>query len=362
MNSELLLLIAIIENQQVNRPKSFEYQKMVKHDSTGDERRENRHKSPQDSDRRGKSLKSSHRRRSEESSPRGSKRYLDGRRRTEDSHHSRHRRDEFREDRRDHTRDHREDRRHRSEREELKRKIKEEPLSDEEQSRRPRREEERETVDIRVKEEPQSDTEDRRPRRRNRFPREEDVSQYQYGHSEVKQEEPAAAPVEKQKPNFGLSGKLTEEKNIFNGVVVKYSEPPEARVPKRRWRFYVFKGEESLPTLYLHRQSAYLLGRDRKVADIPIDHPSCSKQQAVLQFRLITYDRQDGTTGRTVRPYVIDLESANGTFVNGNKIESKRYVELFEKDVLKFGFSTREYVLLHEDSKAEAGQDDMGQE
>ena len=62
------------------------------------------------------------------------------------------------------------------------------------------------------------------------------------------------------KPKFGLSflcqpckevikseilslllGALTEETNTFNGVVVKYSEPPEARKPKRRWRFYVFK-------------------------------------------------------------------------------------------------------------------------
>ena len=123
----------------------------------------------------------------------------------------------------------------------------------------------------------------------------------------------------------------------------------------------MFKGEESLPTLYLHRQSAYLLGRDRKVCDIPIDHPSCSKQQAVLQFRLVNYDRADGTTGRTVRPYIIDLESANGTFINSQKVEPKRYVELVEKDVLKFGFSSREYVLLHEDSKAEAAMDDMGQ-
>ena len=38
-----------------------------------------------------------------------------------------------------------------------------------------------------------------------------------------------------------LLGALTEETNTFNGVVVKYSEPPEARKPKRRWRFYVFK-------------------------------------------------------------------------------------------------------------------------
>ena len=81
------------------------------------------------------------------------------------------------------------------------------------------------------------------------------------------------------------------------------------RVPKRRWRFYVFKvfpfwrfckelsaelkrclefwytwavsildchiiamfkGSETLPTLHLHRQSAYLMGRDRKVKKRPL--------------------------------------------------------------------------------------------
>ena len=72
-------------------------------------------------------------------------------------------------------------------------------------------------------------------------------------------------PVEKEGVNLGLSGALTADVNTFNGVVIKYAEPPEARVPKRRWRFYVFKGEEVLPTLHLHRQSAYLMGRDRKV-------------------------------------------------------------------------------------------------
>ena len=116
-----------------------------------------------------------------------------------------------------------------------------------------------------------------------------------------------------------------------------------------------------MPTLYLHRQSAYLIGRDRKVADIPSDHPSCSKQHAVLQFRLVNYERSDGSSGRTVRPYIIDLEAANGTFVNGQKIDSKRYVELFERDVIKFGFSSREYVLLHEESKTDAAIDDVGQ-
>ena len=166
-------------------------------------------------------------------------------------------------------------------------------------------------------------------------------------------------PPPKEKPNFGLSGKLTEETNTFRGIVVKYSEPPEARMPKRRWRFYPFKGEKALPVMYMHRQSAYLIGRERAVVDMPVDHPSCSKQHAALQYRLVKFDRDDGSVGRRIRPYLIDLESANGTYINSVKIEPKRYVELMEKDVIKFGFSSREYVFLHENSKDEELDDDV---
>ena len=135
------------------------------------------------------------------------------------------------------------------------------------------------------------------------------------------------------------------------------------------------QGSEELPILYIHRQSAYLLGRDRKVADIPLDHPSCSKQHSVLQYRLVPVTRQDGTTAKRVQLYVMDLNSANGTFVNNKKIESQKYIQLLEKvsevvipeimvmtrcfqDVLKFGFSSREYVLLHDQSNEE--EEDLG--
>ncbi|KAH8306863.1 hypothetical protein KR018_008954, partial [Drosophila ironensis] len=170
-----------------------------------------------------------------------------------------------------------------------------------------------------------------------------------------KEEEPA----EKEKPNFGLSGALTEDTNKVNGVVVKYSEPPEARKPKRRWRLYPFKGETALPTLHIHRQSCFLVGRDRKVVDLAVDHPSCSKQHAALQYRLVPFERDDGSQGKRVRLYLIDLESANGTFLNNKKIEGRKYYELIEKDVIKFGFSSREYVLLHENSKEDQEDDDV---
>lgn len=184
-------------------------------------------------------------------------------------------------------------------------------------------------------------------RRENRQRREENL-EHDFGESEGRSGDSNAPPPDKEKPNFELSGALTEDTNTFRGVVIKYNEPPEARIPKRRWRLYPFKNDEPLPVMYIHRQSAYLLGRQRKIADIPIDHPSCSKQHAVFQYRLVEFTRADGTPGRRVRPYIIDLGSGNGTYLNNQRIEAQRYYELKEKDVLKFGFSSREYVLLHE--------------
>lgn len=39
-----------------------------------------------------------------------------------------------------------------------------------------------------------------------------------------------APPIDKEKPDFGTSGLLAEETNKVNGVVVVYTEPPEARM------------------------------------------------------------------------------------------------------------------------------------
>ncbi|KAL9556854.1 hypothetical protein MBANPS3_001676 [Mucor bainieri] len=154
-------------------------------------------------------------------------------------------------------------------------------------------------------------------------------------------------PVEKVEPNFGLSGKLAAETNTVKGVELKYNEPPEAAKPANKWRLYVFKGDEQVDLLHVHRQSSYLIGRDRLVVDIPVDHPSCSKQHAVLQYRIVTEEGANGKPVKVVKPFIIDLEATNGTFLNNEQIPATRFVELKAKDVLKFGSSTREYVLLH---------------
>ncbi|KAF8349269.1 smad nuclear interacting protein 1 [Amanita rubescens] len=172
---------------------------------------------------------------------------------------------------------------------------------------------------------------------------------------------PDASEKNKAKPNFAPSGLLAAETNTIratNGesTVLKYNEPPEARRPTVGWRLYVFKGEEQVDLLHINRQSAYLIGRDRLVADIVIDHPSCSKQHAVIQLLTAQVDRfvheknELGDTRGVIKPYVIDLESTNGTHVNGVTIPPSRFYELKQSDVIKFGTSAREYVLLHDEA------------
>lgn len=158
---------------------------------------------------------------------------------------------------------------------------------------------------------------------------------------------------EKEKPNFGNTGRLAAESNTIKSVegqsiVLKYHEPPEARKPSQKdaWRMYVFKDSDVLETVELSSRSCWLFGREHSVADFPIDHPSCSKQHAVIQFRYIEKKNEYGDRMGKVKPYIIDLESANGTKVNGDPAPAKRYFELMDKDVIKFGLSTREYVLM----------------
>ncbi len=120
-----------------------------------------------------------------------------------------------------------------------------------------------------------------------------------------------APEVEKQKPNFSNTGKLAAETNTVAGtnIVLKYNEPPEARKPAARdaWRLYVFKGSEMLETVELGGRSCWLVGRERMVVDFPVDHPSCSKQHAVVQFRHVVKTNEFGDMDGRVR--LVELSS-----------------------------------------------------
>jgi hypothetical protein len=163
--------------------------------------------------------------------------------------------------------------------------------------------------------------------------------------NEVKKE----IPILKEGPNFNLSGKLAASQNTTEkGVVLKWTEPPEARLPVgQKWRLYIMKDEQEVEKpIKLYNQKSYLFGRDRDTVDIPTDHPSCSKQHAAICFRA---GKDKSGDKQVVKPFLIDLKSTNGTLLNGKKIEDSRYYELIPNDIIQFGHSTREYILINED-------------
>ncbi|CAO1615667.1 unnamed protein product [Jaminaea pallidilutea] len=205
------------------------------------------------------------------------------------------------------------------------------------------------------------DDEDRyRPRRRSRSPdfeRQRQREREAYGASagfepEVSTSADAAGAEDDkadEEPDFKPSGLLAKESNQVNGTALKYHEPPEAKRPKKKWRLYVFKNGEEIDLLHVSQQSCYLFGRDRAVVDVPLDHSSCSKQHAVLQYRMTVEKNEYGDEKRNIKPFLLDLESANGTTVNQKEVPASRYYELRNGDTVRFAASEREWVLLCED-------------
>ena len=156
----------------------------------------------------------------------------------------------------------------------------------------------------------------------------------------------------RQEPTFEMSGLLRREANANErGKFIDHDEPADAVVAgdTLRLRMYVFKGDEEVEApLLLNAKTRYVFGRDREAVDVATDHPSCSKQHAVVQFRRERDEEKYGKTRWRVTCWLLDLNSTNRTKLNGKWIEPQWYYELSSKDCVQFGSSTRTYVFIDE--------------
>lgn len=121
-----------------------------------------------------------------------------------------------------------------------------------------------------------------------------------------------------------------------------YTEPSWAGLPGVPYTFELLKNGAILDTVPLSQQSYFVVGR-LPVCDISLEHPSISRYHAVVQYRGNAGDT--GAVGEKLGFYIYDLGSTHGTFVNKNKIPSKTYMRLHVGHVVKFGGSTRLFIL-----------------
>ena len=133
--------------------------------------------------------------------------------------------------------------------------------------------------------------------------------------------------------------------NLYKGVKTKdgrrldYVEPSDAAAPTETWRMYPYKGDQEVDVPVVMTRAFTLFGRVAANVDVVLRHRSVEPQHAVVQFR---------TFGERVLPYVIDLGSKEGTWLNKQRVAPKTYVELRHGDVVWFGRSSTDYLVLNE--------------
>lgn len=98
------------------------------------------------------------------------------------------------------------------------------------------------------------------------------------------------------------------------------------------WRLDVIRDGVELEPLNVHSKAVWLIGR-QPTCDIALEHPSLSRQHAVLQHR------SNGAL------YVFDLASTHGTFLNKQRLDPNTYVQVVNGDFIKFGGSSRQFIV-----------------
>eukprot|EP00252_Welwitschia_mirabilis_P000617 TRINITY_DN1060_c0_g1_i1.p1 TRINITY_DN1060_c0_g1~~TRINITY_DN1060_c0_g1_i1.p1 ORF type:complete len:751 (+),score=218.77 TRINITY_DN1060_c0_g1_i1:121-2373(+) len=111
-----------------------------------------------------------------------------------------------------------------------------------------------------------------------------------------------------------------------------YQIPPWSEPPGQPYFLEVLKEGSIIDNLDVSEKGAYMFGRSDQ-CDFVLEHPSVSRYHAVLQFK------GNGDV------FIYDLGSTHGSFVNKTQIKPKVYKQLHVGDILRFGQSTRLYIL-----------------
>lgn len=111
-----------------------------------------------------------------------------------------------------------------------------------------------------------------------------------------------------------------------------YEKPEWSDIPKNNYSLEVIKNGVIIETLNVPKNEEFIVLGRLPLCDVQMDHPSISRYHAVIQFS----DKG--------MPYIYDLGSAHGTFLNKNVLPPNKYVALHVGDMIKFGQSTRIYI------------------
>ncbi len=156
---------------------------------------------------------------------------------------------------------------------------------------------------------------------------------------------PSSTPIEQ--VSFVPSGLLWQSNSFSSAsrsssLSSSYRPPLDSCSPTEVWRLFPFdRSSTSHSPLYLSSQPYYLIG-SAPSCDLILPFSSISPYHAVLQYR------SDSSNSSIVRLYLLDLNSSGGSFIGRQPIETAKFVQLLDKDIISFGECEREFVVMNE--------------
>jgi hypothetical protein len=124
----------------------------------------------------------------------------------------------------------------------------------------------------------------------------------------------------------------------------RYEKPKWSSTPKIKYTLEVLKNGSIVGTInFPENEEFVILGRSEELCstNFVFEHSSISRQHALIQHR---------DNGRL---YIYDLGSTHHTFWNKEEIKPFQYIPLRTGDLLKFGESTRQYIVASDDIQAQ---------
>lgn len=121
-------------------------------------------------------------------------------------------------------------------------------------------------------------------------------------------------------------------------AAIPYKEPSWGGLATRKYSFDVLKNGSIIDSIDLSDKSFYIFGR-LPTCDVTLEHPSLSRYHACIQHCATPTERNEAGW------YLYDLDSTHGTWINKVKVQPKVYHRIRVGHVIKFGGSTRLFIL-----------------
>ncbi|XP_064621223.1 kanadaptin-like [Lineus longissimus] len=149
----------------------------------------------------------------------------------------------------------------------------------------------------------------------------------------AKQEEP------KKERKQIMSSLSPAEQLKQNSICLPYKEPVWGGLCETGdYRFEVLKNGTIIDDVDLQVKSFFVFGR-LPSCDVTMEHPSLSRYHAIVQYCAKKNSLHE------IGWYLYDLDSTHGTWINKNKVKPREYFRVRVGHVLKFGGSSRLFIL-----------------